>query len=284
MDNNTVRIIEVGPRDGLQSLGTELPVELRIEWIKKLSSAGLCEIEAGSFVRHDRVPSMANSEDVFRGSNDLPIKHLWALVPNLRGWKRASESGATAFAFFTSASETFSQKNSSCSIEQSIEKFSEIKQAVNGSPLRAYLSCSFGCPYEDQIPVKNVAQWAKKLQLAGADEIVISDTTGVATKASVSSIASAVLAEISVQKVSLHLHDTHGSAVDCARVGWESGIRSFDSSAGGLGGCPFAPGAPGNVATEDLVSLFESLGIDTGIDLQQLKESSAWLAGIIQSL
>jgi len=281
MSRDRVRIVEVGPRDGLQSRGTELSVDLRIAWIRQLAAAGLREIEAGAFVRADLVPAMAASEDVFRLAADLKVETLWALIPNLRGFQRASDSGAKAFAFFTSVSETFSQKNSGCSVEESLVNFREIRQVSEMSPVRAYLSCSFGCPYEQSVEASAVTNLARKLDAAGADEIVISDTIGIADPESVATIIAAVSAEVTASKLTLHLHDTRGSALDCARAGLEAGIGSFDSSAGGLGGCPFAPGAPGNVATEDLVTLFESLGCRTGIDLDQLIHSSLWLEKVL---
>ncbi|MEC9476515.1 MAG: hydroxymethylglutaryl-CoA lyase [Planctomycetota bacterium] len=277
MSDETVRIVEVGPRDGLQSRGTILSVDHRIEWIRQLSAAGLCEIEAGSFVRPDLVPAMASSDEVFRSADHFDVETLWALIPNLKGYQRASSSGATAFAFFTAASESFSSKNAGCSIGESLAQFGEIRQACQGSPLRAYLSCSFGCPYEQEVEVSQVLLRARQLDGAGADEIVISDTIGSADPPAISSIIEAVSSEIDISRITLHLHDTHGSAVECARAGLAAGIRSFDSSAGGLGGCPFAPGSRGNVATEDLVSLFTSQGFDTGIDLNRLIDSSLWL-------
>ncbi|MEE2883523.1 MAG: hydroxymethylglutaryl-CoA lyase [Planctomycetota bacterium] len=281
MSTDTVRIVEVGPRDGLQSRDTRLPTDQRIEWIRQLAAAGLREIEAGSFVREDLVPTMADSEVVFVEAQTLDLDVLWALIPNLRGFERASASGAKAFAYFSSSSETFSQKNAGCSIAESIVNFREIRQVAGKSPLRAYLSCCFGCPYEENVAVATVTELAQQLHAAGADEIVISDTTGIATPDSVTVLITALGSAIPIEQLSLHLHDTHGQALECASAGVEAGVRSFDGSAGGLGGCPFAPGAPGNVATEDLVTLFESRGFSTGIDLDQLIDSSLWLEGVI---
>lgn len=281
MSTDTVRIVEVGPRDGLQSRDTRLPTDQRIEWIRQLAATGLREIEAGSFVREDLVPTMADSEVVFVEAQTLDLDVLWALIPNLRGFERASASGAEAFAYFSSASESFSQKNAGCSIAESIVNLREIRQAVGKSPLRAYLSCCFGCPYEENVAVDTVTDLAQQLHAAGADEIVISDTTGIATPDSVTVLITALGSAIPIEQLSLHLHDTHGQALECASAGVEAGIGSFDGSAGGLGGCPFAPGAPGNIATEDLVTLFESRGFSTGIDLDQLIDSSLWLEGVI---
>lgn len=281
MSGDSVRIVEVGPRDGLQSRETQLATHLRIEWIRQLTAAGLREIEAGSFVREDLVPTMANSEAVFHEARTLDIELLWALIPNLRGFERARACGAKAFAHFSSTSETFSQKNAGCSIAGSMVSFREIRQVAGKSPLRAYLSCCFGCPYEENVAVATVTDLAQQLHAAGADEIVISDTTGIATPAAVTALITALGSVVPIEQLSLHLHDTHGQALECARAGLEAGVRSFDGSAGGLGGCPFAPGAPGNVATEDLVTLFESRGFSTGIDLDQLIDSSLWLEGVI---
>ena len=277
MSGETVRVVEVGPRDGLQSRGVSLTVDQRVEWISRLISAGLGEIEAGSFVREDRVPSMAASDEVFRHCSDAPLLHLWALIPNQRGALRAIEAGASSFAFFTSASESFSEANSRCSIEESLERFQEVRQTTGTAPLRTYLSCSFGCPYEGEIAPERVLEVALALLQAGSDELVISDTIGIATAGTTTALIDRLQREIPLEKLSLHLHDTRGSALECARAGLDSGIRGFDASAGGIGGCPFAPGARGNIATEDLLQLLAEQGHDSGIDRERLIESSLWL-------
>ncbi len=279
-----IRIVEVGPRDGLQSRsdspsGKMLPLESRIEWIEKLIGSGVEEIEAGAFVREDRVPAMAGSAEVFEHFRDRHDVRLWALIPNLKGWQLADAAGASNFAFFTSVSEGFSLHNTGHSLQQSRQAFDEIVAARGSAPLRGYLSCCFGCPYDGEIEARQVLEAALQLHGAGADEIVISDTTGIATADGVTRVVETVAEEIPLEILSLHLHDTHGSAVDCARAGLETGIRSFDGSAGGLGGCPFAPGAMGNIATEDLLLLMHQQGYSTPIDGAALMQSSLWLEG-----
>ncbi|MDE0959894.1 MAG: hydroxymethylglutaryl-CoA lyase [Planctomycetota bacterium] len=272
-----VRVVEVGPRDGLQSRGIQLSIEQRVEWIRKLIAAGIGEIEAGAFVRPDRVPAMADSDQLFLLLGDVTPVKLWALIPNPKGAQRAVASGAKHLAFFTAASETFSQQNSGCSIDQSLHHFRQLRSEASDVPLRGYLSCSFGCPYEGVIDPDQVLLRSLALLRDGADEIVISDTTGIATAQAVTTLIARLATDLPIEKISLHLHDTHGSALDCARAGLDAGIRSFDASAGGLGGCPFAPGARGNVATEDLLEVLEQQGFESGIDRPTLIETSLWL-------
>ena len=270
-----VRIIEVGPRDGLQSLNAHYSVETRLEWIQRLSLAGIREIECGAFVRADRVPAMASSEQIFHSLGQTSFMK-WALIPNRRGLESALAAGADALAFFTSATEGFSQKNTACSREESLERFRALVPESMGLPLRAYISCCFECPYDGIVDPQQVVALSVELQKAGATEIVISDTIGSATADQITPLFSQLGERLPLSMLALHLHDTHGRALDCARVAWESGIRAFDASAGGLGGCPFAPGATGNVATETLAGLFEEMGIDTGIDVAELRSIRTW--------
>ncbi|MBT6784847.1 MAG: hydroxymethylglutaryl-CoA lyase [Planctomycetes bacterium] len=274
---DTVRVVEVGPRDGLQSRGIQLSIEQRREWIEKLIASGVREIEAGAFVRPDRVPAMADSDALFLLLGDVTPVHLWALVPNRIGGQRAVAAGAKHLAFFTAASETFSQQNSGCSIDQSLQHLQQLRLPPLDLPLRGYLSCCFGCPYEGAIDAEQVLQRSIALISGGAEEIVISDTTGIATAQAVTTLIDRLTSEIPIEKISLPLHDTHGSALECVRAGLDAGVRSFDGSAGGLGGCPFAPGARGNVATEDLLEVLQQQGFDSGIDREALIESSLWL-------
>ena len=270
-----IRIVEVGPRDGLQSLNAHYSVETRLEWIGKLAHAGIQEIECGAFVRADLVPAMANSDQIFQSLAGSSFRK-WALVPNRRGLQSALDSGADALAFFTSATEGFSQKNTACNREDSIDRFHAMVPESGDLPLRAYLSCCFECPYDGPVDPEEVLRMAVQLQKAGATEIVISDTIGSARPEQISPLFRLLGELLPLSMLALHLHDTHGRALECAREAWDHGITSFDASAGGLGGCPFAPGATGNVATEALVQLFEDMGISTGIDVDQLKATRSW--------
>jgi len=276
-DSTPLRIVEVGPRDGLQSLDARYSVETRLEWIGKLAQAGIQEIECGAFVRNDLVPAMANCDQLFQSLGATPFRK-WALVPNRRGMESALTSGADALAFFTSATEEFSQKNTACSREESIDRFREIVKDSADLPLRAYISCCFECPYEGLVDPREVITMSLRLLDAGAREIVISDTIGSANAQQMGPLIDQLSDHLPLSSVALHLHDTHGHALECARVAWEHGIRTFDASAGGLGGCPFAPGASGNVSTEALVNLFQGMGIDTGIDTKGLAETQAWFS------
>ena len=279
--SGTVRLVEVGPRDGLQSLDYRLSIETRLEWITRLSQSGLSEIECGAFVRPDRVPAMASSDQLFTKIKNSDFL-AWALVPNLKGLERAQNSGVSAFAFFTSATETFSMKNASCSRQDSLERFKSLVVAADSQPLRAYLSCCFSCPFEGEVEGSDVLYMTRELLDLGAHEIVISDTIGSATPEHVLQLThqlnSELSSEVITSKISLHLHDTHGQAVESAHAGWEAGIRSFDGSAGGIGGCPFAPNASGNVSTESLVALFDQLGVATGVSTSSLTETANWFS------
>lgn len=272
-----VRIIEVGPRDGLQSLNARYSVETRQEWIQKLSLAGIQEIECGAFVRPDRVPAMANSDQVFESLGTTPFRK-WALIPNRKGLQRALEVGADALAFFTSATEEFSLKNTACTRDESLIRFHDLVSEAKQFPLRAYLSCCFECPYEGIVDPAEVINMARKCIHAGATEIVVSDTIGSAQPEQVRVLMEKLNDEMPLSMLAIHLHNTRGHALDCAKVAWESGVKAFDASAGGLGGCPFAPGASGNVSTESLVELFHGMQVTTGIDLPALKQAQAWFS------
>lgn len=275
-----IRIVEVGPRDGLQSQDQILPTSIKVEWIERLLECGLEEIEVGAFVRPDLVPAMANSDEVIQALQPAQDhQRRWVLVPNLRGLKGAREAGAREFAFFTAASDTFSIKNTGCTIEESLERLEQISGSIapSGEILRGYISTCFGCPYEGDVSVESVKKVARSLLRSGVEEVVISDTTGIATPEKVEMLLDSLADDLPVEKTTLHLHDTGGLACTNAVAGLGKGVRSFDAASGGIGGCPFAPGAAGNVATEDLITEFEKEGIETGIDRALLIETSLWL-------
>ena len=220
---------------------------------------------------------MAKSDQLFELLGQTPFRK-WALIPNRVGMDRALQSGADALAFFTSATEEFNLRNTGCTRDESLIRFRDLVSEAAGRPLRAYISCCFECPYEGVTDPSEVVEVSLQLQHAGASEIVISDTIGSARPDQVQNVIDQISAKVPLSILALHLHDTQGRAVECAKVAYQCGIRSFDSSAGGLGGCPFAPGASGNVATESLVGLFDSLGIETGINLQSLRETHTWFS------
>ncbi|MCI0652506.1 MAG: hydroxymethylglutaryl-CoA lyase [Planctomycetes bacterium] len=273
-----VRVVEVGPRDGLQNQEQIVPVETKAEWVARLARAGLPEIEVTSFVHPKWVPQLADAPALFAMlPRDTPALFS-ALVPNRKGLDLALASGVRRIALFTAASETFAQKNINCSIEESFDRFREVFDAIAGSDVhvRAYLSTAFGCPYEGAVEPRRVAELSRRLFEAGAREIAISDTTGVASPAGVEEVVEQAAALIPRAAIALHFHDTRGLAAANVLVGLQLGITTFDASGGGLGGCPFAPGAAGNLATEDLVHLLHALGIETGIDLNAVVGANLW--------
>ncbi|MEE8143195.1 MAG: hydroxymethylglutaryl-CoA lyase [Planctomycetota bacterium] len=266
-----VRVVEVGPRDGLQNQGEIIPVHLKLEWIEHLSACGLPEIEVTSFVNPRWVPQLADAIEL---AQRLPQggSIYSALVPNLHGLEDALSAGVRNIAVFTATSETFNQKNINCSVAESLQRFEKIFQRLQGESVRVrgYLSTCFGCPYEGEVPAAEVARLAKELQGLGCAEIAVSDTIGVATPRQVQEVVEKVAEQIPVTKLALHFHDTRGMALVNVMAGLDLGVTTYDASSGGLGGCPFAPGATGNLASEDLVFLLDSLGIETGIDLDAL--------------
>ncbi len=274
-----VRVLEVGPRDGLQNQPARIPVEIKAEWIARLARSGLEEIEVTSFVRPDRVPQLADAAELMaRLPRDGRMLYS-VLVPNLEGLENALASGARRIALFIAASETFSRKNTNCSIAESLVRCREVFERLGGESVhvRVYISTAFGCPYEGAVPAGKVADLARALHELGAAEIAVSDTIGVATPPLVVEVVEEVKRGIPLEATALHFHDTRGLALANVLVALDHGVGRFDASAGGLGGCPFAPGASGNLATEDLVHLLDSLGIETGVDLERLAEASLWL-------
>lgn len=264
-----VKIVEVGPRDGLQNEKEIIPAAIKVELIDRLTQAGFANIEAASFVSPKWVPQMATSVEVMAGIDRKPGVIYSALTPNMQGFEAALTAGADEIVIFGSASEAFSLKNINCSIEDSIERFRTVALAAkqNDIRVRGSISCSFGCPYQGEVPASSVADVVKRLHDLGCDEIDIADTIGVGTPRKVQAVFKAAASEFPIERLSGHFHDTYGQAVSNIYASLEVGITIFHSSLAGLGGCPYAKGATGNVATEDVLYLLEGLGIYTGIDL-----------------
>ncbi|MAA64024.1 MAG: hydroxymethylglutaryl-CoA lyase [Alteromonadaceae bacterium] len=269
MSRDNVTLVEVGLRDGLQNESTPVSASVRADWYNALADAGLRRIEAGSFVSPRWVPQMANTDDVMRQIRRDAKLSAEVLVPNLKGLEGALASDADVIAVFTAASESFNQKNINCSIAESLERFQPViagaKQA--GKRVRAYVSCVVGCPYEGPIAPAQVARVVEQLLAIGADEISLGDTIGVARPKEIHALLDATLPLLPTNKLALHCHDTRGQAIANIYASLERGIRTFDSAVAGLGGCPYAKGATGNVATEDVLYLLEGEGFDTGVDL-----------------
>ena len=274
-----VRIVEMGPRDGLQNEKQLVPLATKLELIERLAAAGLSEIEVTSFVSPKWVPQMADHAELMRAlprraGVDYPV-----LTPNLQGFEAALAAGADYVAVFAAASEAFSQKNINCSIAESIARFTPVMAAARsaGVRVRGYVSCVIGCPYEGAVAPAKVAEVSQRLVDIGCHEISLGDTIGVGTPASVLRMLEAVAARVSLDRLAGHYHDTYGMAVANVYASFEFGLRAFDASVGGLGGCPYAKGATGNVATEDVVYLLHGLGADTGIDLDALVDVGQWI-------
>jgi isopropylmalate/homocitrate/citramalate synthase len=276
-----VTVYEVGPRDGLQNEAVTVPPEVRVGFVDRLTSAGLPAIEVGSFVSARAIPQLADTEEVFRKIHRSSGVRYPALVPNLQGLERALSVGVLEIAVFTAASETFNRHNIQAGVDQSIERFRPVvaRAREEGIRVRGYLSTAFGCPYEGPVSPEAVREVVHKLLDLPVDEISIGDTIGVATPGGVYEVIEA-LYESGVTRgvLALHFHDTRGTALANVYAGLECGITTFDASAGGLGGCPYAPGAAGNLATEDLVYMLDGLKIETGVSLPKLVEASRYLA------
>ncbi len=275
-----VGIYEVGPRDGLQNEAEFVPTVSKLELIALLVASGLRRIEVASFVSPSWTPQLADADEVVAGLPRSEGVSFGALVPNEKGYERFRAAGQIDIAgTFISASETHNQKNVNCSIDQQLARLAPVFESAraDGVAVRAYLSTVCGCPYEGEVAVSAVVDLARKLIECGAAEISLGDTIGIGHPNQVRALVRAVASEVPIERIALHLHDTYGRALANAHAGFEEGVRIFDSSLAGLGGCPYAPGASGNVATEDLVDLFEREGIRTGIDLDALVDASAWL-------
>ncbi|MFM0616087.1 hydroxymethylglutaryl-CoA lyase [Paraburkholderia nemoris] len=275
-----VRIIEVGPRDGLQNEKQNVPTTIKLALIERLAAAGLRDIEITSFVSPKWVPQMADQAEVMRGLRRRPDVNYPVLTPNLKGFEAALAEGASEVAVFAAASEGFSQKNINCSIDESIDRFVPVLDAAqrHGVKVRGYVSCVVGCPYDGAIEPQKVAHVAARLHELGCYEVSLGDTIGTGTPGSVRRMLDAVAVRVPVNCLAGHYHDTYGMAVANVHASYEFGVRVFDSSVAGLGGCPYAKGATGNVATEDVVYLLHGLGADTGVDLDALVDCGAWIS------
>ena len=278
-----VRIVEVGPRDGLQNESQPVAAASRVELIDHLAAAGLGHIEAGSFVSPKWVPQMAHSDAVFAGITRVEGVVYSALTPNLKGFELAAAAGVDEVAVFAAASESFSQKNINCSIAESLQRFEPVVAAAQqvGIRVRGYVSCVVGCPYEGDISPIAVASVTQALLDQGCYEVSLGDTIGVGTAGSFTLLLETLLADIRHQQLALHCHDTYGQALANILVGLQHGISVVDSSISGLGGCPYARGASGNVATEDVVYLLQGMGIDTGVDLAALTAAGAYISNVL---
>ena len=279
-----VTIVEVGPRDGLQNEKQKLTAITKIELIERLANCGIPVVEAGSFVSPKWVPQMADTENVMSGLKALPGTRYPVLVPNMTGYERAVRSGVKEIAVFTAASETFSQRNTNCSINESIKRLDPvIRMAIDsGIRVRAYISCVLGCPYEGDIDSSSVSNVCENLLELGCGEISLGDTIGVGTPSLANALVKTVSSVVPVGQLAVHFHDTYGQALANILACLDAGIRTIDSSVSGLGGCPYANGATGNVATEDVVFMLHGLGLDTGIDLNMLATTGDWISKQLQ--
>ncbi len=275
-----VKIVEVGPRDGLQNEKQIVPTEIKIELINRLAEAGVRVIEATSFVSPKWVPQMGNNTAVMQGIKRHPATVYPVLTPNLQGFDTAIQAGASEVAIFAAASETFSRKNINCSIVESLKRFEPILSSASALeiPVRGYVSCVVGCPYEGAIAPEQAASVARTLFDMGCYEVSLGDTIGVGNPATIQRMIEACAKAVPVGKLAGHYHDTYGMAVANIYASLQMGMATFDSSIAGLGGCPYAQGASGNVATEDVVYLLQGLGIETGIDLAKLALIGDWIS------
>ncbi len=279
-----VRIVEVGPRDGLQNEKQPIDAATKIALIEKLTDAGLRYIEAGSFVNPKWVPQMAGSEEIFENVSRKEGVTYAALTPNMKGFERALQASADEVAIFAAASEAFSQKNINCSIAESLARFEPIMEAAKTKqiPVRGYISCVVGCPYEGEIEPVKVREVSERLFAMGCYEISLGDTIGVGTPAGVTRMIETTAEAVPVEKLAVHLHDTYGQALANIFAALQLGIGVIDSSIAGLGGCPYAKGASGNVATEDVVYMLNGLGIEHGVDLEKLLDAGAFITEKLQ--
>jgi hydroxymethylglutaryl-CoA lyase len=274
-----VTVVEVGPRDGLQNEHASVSTADKIAFVDLLSEAQLPVIEVSAFVSPKWVPQMADASEVFAGIKRRPGTRYTALVPNLAGLERAMAAGVSEIAIFAASSETFSKKNINQTIDQSLAGYSQVtaRALANGLRVRGYLSTAFGCPYEGDVAPSRVAELTERLVQIGVFEVAISDTIGIAHPAQVAQVLEAVLLRVPIDRVALHFHDTRGTALANVLEALTVGVRTFDASAGGLGGCPYAPGASGNLATDDLIYMLDGLGIETGVSLSALSKASGFI-------
>lgn len=278
-----VKIVEVSPRDGLQNESVQVSTKDKIAFIELLAKSGLKDIEITSFVHPKVVPQLSDADELIKGLKRFDDITYSALVPNLKGLERAIDSGIKRVAVFTACSETFTKKNINMSISESLTVFQEVtKKAIkNGLAVRGYISTCFVCPYEGEIKKEKVLEVAKALVDMGIYEVSLGDTIGAAVPTDITETVSYVIEKVPKEKIALHFHDTYGTALSNVISGLELGVSTFDASSGGLGGCPFAPGASGNLATEDLVYMLNKMKINTGVDLNKLAGASIYMQNII---
>ena len=279
----SVRIVEVGPRDGLQNEKTPVGVEVRVTFIEALLAAGLHTVEIGAFVSPKAIPQMVGSDEVLRRFSSRTDGEFHVLVPNEKGYEAARAAGARVIAVFGSASEGFSRANINCSVAESIERFRPViaRARADGIKVRGYISCVLGCPYDGEIKPQAVVDVARILWDFGCYEVSLGDTIGVGTPRKAKELLRAVAGHVPIAHLAMHFHDTYGQALANLYAGMEEGARVIDSAAGGLGGCPYAPGATGNVATEDVVYMLEGMGIATGVDMAKLVQATNTISTLI---
>ena len=277
---SSVRIVEVGARDGLQNEKTIVPTAIKVELIDRLSATGLSTIEATSFVSPKWVPQLADAAEVFAAIRKRPGVAYPVLLPNLQGYERARAVGAEEVAVFTAASEAFNRRNINASIDESIERFAPVleRAGADGVKVRGYVSTVLGCPYQGEVPVADVVRVAKRMHALGCYEISLGDTIGIGTPAKARAMLRAVAAEVPMHALAVHFHDTRGQALANILACLEEGVAVVDSSVSGTGGCPYANGATGNVASEDVVYMLHGMGVATGVDLGKLIETGLWLS------
>lgn len=275
-----VRLVEVGPRDGLQNETATIPLSTKVELIDRLGEAGLSSIEVGAFVSPKWVPKMADTDRVLTKIRHYPGVSYSVLVPNMRGYRDAVKSKVQEIAIFTAASETFSQKNTHCSIDESLQRFGEVcgEAKSNHIRVRGYISCVLGCPYEGKVNIGVVADIAQRLMELGCYEVSLGDTIGIGTPLKAREMVTAVMRQVAIEHLAVHFHDTYGQALANIFATLELGIQVVDSSVAGLGGCPYAKGATGNVATEDVLYMLNDMGIETGVDLDKIIETALFIS------
>src|SRR6266446_6758283 len=274
---DSVKVVEVGPRDGLQNEKVTIPTDAKIAYITALADAGLRVIEAGAFVSPKWVPQMADTAEVYRNIPKDPGVEYPVLVPNMRGLERAMEAGVTSIAIFTAASESFNKRNINMTIDESFVNFAEVvpRARAEGMRVRGYVSTAFGCPFEGEVAPEKVLEVCARLLDLGCYEVSVGDTIGVGTPMQVQGVIGILLQVVPATRLAMHFHDTRGTALANTLAAMEMGIATFDASSGGLGGCPFAPGASGNLATEDLIYMLDHMGIETGVSLDRLVAASS---------
>jgi hydroxymethylglutaryl-CoA lyase len=277
---DSVKVVEVGARDGLQNEKVTIPTETKIEFVTALADAGLRVIEAGAFVSPKWVPQMADTAEVYQNIPKDPGVDYPVLVPNMKGLERAIEAGVKSISIFTAASDTFNRRNINMSIDESFENYAPVaaRARSEGMKIRGYVSTALGCPYEGHVPPEKVLEVCARLLDLGCYEVSVGDTIGVGTPMQAQGVIGMLLQVIPASKLAMHFHDTRGTALANTLAALEMGISTFDASAGGLGGCPYAPGASGNLATEDLVYMLDRMGIETGVNLDRLVAASAIVA------